>query len=333
MALPPGPLTLAQVEALIRRYGPLLRLHPEESYKMSSVEWFLGQASLVRDDKVVPWDHTAAALPTGPPDDAHPYWLTLPEAARPGDQASATSYVNVKPSADGLHTWLQFWFFFPYNGPGVGHINGLLFDRIVHTDNVTLGEFGAHTGDWEHVSLGIENASSNLVAVYFSQHDGGQWVTEIESLERHGEQVVVYSSKNGHASYPHVGANYTHHYKVGPAPPLGEALEFFLRNDTAAKGDELDCSTKYVIVSGPSTTDARWLDFPYRWGPKVTAHLTDKILWDCLKAGCGPVLGTLLTGLVAKLAGPLLNAFVTMGENGPAPPEQHAYWNDPGVEK
>jgi hypothetical protein len=200
----------------------------------------------------------------------------------------------------------------------------------VHSGDAALGEMGAHTGDWEHVTLKVGNTSSALEAVYMSQHDGGQWFPNPSSLERHGEQIVVYASKNGHASYPSAGVNYSQHRKV---TEVGTGLEFFLRNDTATGGDTLDCSTNYQLVSAPTIGDAAWLAYPYRWGPKDLSMVTNTVLKNCLRSAFGFLSSEIFGSLIDDLAGPVVMALSAMLENGPSPPSSHAYWSDPGSEK
>jgi hypothetical protein len=331
--VPAAPLTEQQLRTAIATYGPVLRFHPAEQYKMCSVEWFLQHATL--HDKKTGSDirhPTVAQLPTEP-EEAGRYWLVLDDGAKGGNPSTAKGYVHAlwTPSHD--YTDLQFWFFYAYNGPGTAHVNGLVMDTIVHTGNVDLAPLGEHFGDWECCMVRIDNNTKQPIGIWLSQHSSGQYfnASELNQFARvNGQQFVVYASRNGHAVYPQPGSNYTEHYKIPPGG-IPAALEFFLRNDTAAGGQSLDCGKLYEIVSAdwlePQIAPAQWLRYPYRWGPEgTTTHMSPGTVSNILNAGIGP-LGILVPGfVVVEMAGLLLPLFVKDDVNGPSGPKQKSTW-------
>jgi hypothetical protein len=60
-----------------------------------------------------------------------------------------------------------------------------------------------HQGDWEHVTLKVEN--DVVTAVHFARHNDPVKFIPIGGFEMAGEKVRVYCAKGTHASYPHEG--------------------------------------------------------------------------------------------------------------------------------
>jgi Vacuolar protein sorting-associated protein 62 len=135
--------------------------------------------------------------------------------------------------------------------------------------------FGEHTGDWENVVLRVNNSSKALTAVYLSQHNSGEWVTDLNSFTRQNGRIVVYASRNGHASYKGTGSNPTEEKNLAaPWPFSGDIFDFYLINDCADGGLSLDCAAHYRLVSADylgaeKPDEPRWLNYPYRWGPHM----------------------------------------------------------------
>lgn len=251
----------ARLTELVKRYGPILYHHPAERYLPSSTDWFLQRASLFQGDKVIAAGPAPASLPAS----GDGYYLTLPSSARGGDLGSTVAYVHSKGAASAPGTTeLQFWFFYPYNGPGTLRVS----PPIGSSTDVDLAPFGEHTGDWEHFTLRIDNASSALTAIYLSQHAGGEWIMDpLKSMELEGGRPVVYSSKNGHAIYRAAAMNLS---ETGSTA----GTSWGLRNDTA-KGPRLDTAAAFRLVR----SDEAPLTFAGRWGPRIdnASFITDVV--------------------------------------------------------
>ncbi|GAA0186794.1 membrane traffic protein [Lithospermum erythrorhizon] len=254
---------LDQIHALIKHYGPTLYFHPDENYLPSSVPWFFKNGALLFQDgkdKGLSIDSRGLILPGGGENDGL-FWLDLPEddndkeCIKCGNIESAELYVHVKPAVGGTFTDIAMWIFCPFNGPST--IKAGLW-------NISLGRVGEHIGDWEHYTLRISNFTGELREVYFSEHSGGEWVdaSELEFIE--GNKPIVYSSKDGHASFPHSGC-----YIQGST-----ALGLGVRNDCGKSKYLIDSSTRYQIIAAEYLGDEvvpqpHWLQYMREWGPTI----------------------------------------------------------------
>ncbi|MQL85375.1 hypothetical protein Taro_017896 [Colocasia esculenta] len=252
---------LDQINALIKHYGPTVYFHPDEMYLPSSVPWFFKNGAMLysRDGPLgVAIDSKGSNLPQGGRNDGQ-YWIDLPDGDRGrhvkiGNIESAELYVHVKPALGGTFTDLAMWVFCPFNGPATVKIGPL---------NFPLSRIGEHIGDWEHFTLRISNFTGELWSIYFSQHSGGEWVdaSNLEYIE--GNKAIVYSSKSGHASFPHPG-----NYLQG-----SEKLGIGIRNDCAKSDYCVDSSVRYQIFAAEYLGDAValpcWLQYMREWGPTI----------------------------------------------------------------
>jgi hypothetical protein len=326
-------LSLHDINNAISRYGPVVRFHPNETYNMCSVEWFLARATLHDSVTGTNTPHpTPDQLPSG---DAQPgrYWLIPDDSSKPGDLSTAKGYVHAYSAENLPYTDLQFWLFYGFNGPGTAHVNGLFMDTIAHSGDPTLSPLGAHYGDWECCVLRIDNDSKQLIGVYLTQHADGQYFnqSELGSFQRVGEQIVIYASQNGHARYPNASANYTEYHKE-PSSGMPAGIEFELRNDTADGGQSLDCSRHYEVVAAdviPGFHNATWVDYGYRWGPEgAVSHMKPGTLVAILEAAFGPYINIwgFPLWVLGTLADQVAPAFIADDLNGPESPRKKSTW-------
>lgn len=258
----PAMPNLDQIHALIHHYGPTVFFHPEEIFLPSSVTWFFKNgAQLFKAGSLYGEDIDAngSNLPGGGTNDGE-FWIDLPsddrrEIVKHGNLESAKLVVHVKPALGGIFTDIAMWVFCPFNGPATLKV-GLL--------NIALSKIGEHVGDWEHYTLRICNFTGELWSIYFSQHSGGQWVEAYDLEYIEGNKAVVYSSKSGHASYPHPGM-----YLQGSAK-----LGIGVRNDCARSNLYVDSSIHYELVAAEYLGDEVitvpfWLHFMREWGPTI----------------------------------------------------------------
>lgn len=253
---------LDQIHALIKHYGPTVFFHPNEVYLPSSVSWFFRSGALLYsagNSVGEPIDATGSNLPSGGTNDGE-FWIDLPADERRnsiiyGNLGSAKLYVHVKPALGGTFTDIAMWVFCPFNGPGTLKIGQM---------NMPFSKVGQHLGDWEHFTLRICNLTGELWSIYFSQHSGGEWVDAYDLEYIEGNKAIVYSSKNGHASYPHPGIYLQGLIKLG----IG------VRNDAARSSLYVDSSSHYEIIAAEYLGDGvvaepGWLQFMREWGPKI----------------------------------------------------------------
>ncbi|KAG5586966.1 hypothetical protein H5410_047400 [Solanum commersonii] len=253
---------LDQIHAIIRHYGPTLFFHPSETYLPSSVQWFLDNGAMLytRGDSVAkPIEPEGSNLPGGGTNDGQ-CWIDLPSDARRdiaifGNLESAKLYVHVKPALGGTFTDLAMWIFCPFNGPATLKVGVV---------NVPLSKVGQHVGDWEHFTLRVSNCTGELWSIYFSQHSGGEWVDAYDLEFIAGNKAIVYSSKGGHASFPHPGTYIQGSSKLG----IG------IRNDVARSNLYVDSSTQYEIIAAQylgheAVSEPCWLQYMREWGPTI----------------------------------------------------------------
>ncbi|KAI9075987.1 hypothetical protein K1719_042059 [Acacia pycnantha] len=302
---------LDQIHALVKHYGPTIFFHPKEVYLPSSVDWFFNNGALLCRKGYSPGesiDATGSNLPGGGTSDGQ-FWIDLPSDERRdfvkhGNLQSAKLYVHVKPALGGTFTDIAIWVFCPFNGPVT-----LKFGIM----DMALSKIGQHVGDWEHFTLRICNFNGELWSIYYSQHSGGEWV-DAHGLEYiDGNKATVYSSKAGHASYPHPGT-----YIQGSS-----RLGIGIRNDAAHSNLFVDSSTHYELVAAEYLGDGvisepQWLQFMGEWGPKIVY-------------GSKTELDRILNTLPLRLRNPLESIFKKLplelyGEEGPTGPKEKNNW-------
>ncbi|KIW86569.1 hypothetical protein Z517_01967 [Fonsecaea pedrosoi CBS 271.37] len=323
------PLTLDQVHKVIRLYGPILNLHPEEKYFNTSVEDFLSHCTLV-DKK------TKTRLPSPKigqlpqKGDDNQFYLELSADGKKGDFPIAKAYVRAFWQSGMPYTDLQFWFFNAYNGPGTLHIDGLVMDSITSSGDINVSPLGEHVGDWEMCMVRVDNSTLKIISIWLSQHSKGQFFTG-DQLDRafkfQGTQPIIFSSRNGHANFARAGSNPTESKKIGGIPA---GFDFFVRNDTAISELKMDCSKKYDLVSADwlGVKSPAWVTYPFRWGPEGTStRLSAGAVADIVKAAAGDELSKFLPVAAGTvLAGEILPHFVKGDINGPTPPSRHGSW-------
>ncbi|KAK4800579.1 hypothetical protein SAY86_021066 [Trapa natans] len=303
---------LEQVHALIRHYGPTVFFHPEEAYLPSSVEWFFKNGALLwkyGKEKGERINYDGSNLPWGGFNDGE-FWIDLPDDndsrnfLMSGNLDSAELYVHVKPALGGTFTDIVMWIFCPFNGPGTLKVGPV---------SVAMSRVGQHVGDWEHFTLRISNFTGELWSMYFSEHSGGGWrdTSEIEFIEEN--KPIVYSSKHGHASFPHAGTYLQGSSKLG----IG------VRNDTAKSDVFIDSSIRYRIIAAEFlgegvVSEPCWLQYMREWGPTVmydSRSELDKVI-------------NLLPMFVRFSVENLFDLFPTelYGEEGPTGPKEKDNW-------
>uniref|UniRef100_A0A803N520 Vacuolar protein sorting-associated protein 62 n=1 Tax=Chenopodium quinoa TaxID=63459 RepID=A0A803N520_CHEQI len=305
-----GMPTIDQIHTLIHHYGPIIFFHPKEVYFPSSVSWFFVNGALLfksGQSTGEPISADGSILPFGGTNDGK-FWIDIPyddrrKVLKHGDLESAELYAHVKPALGGTFTDIAMWVFSPFNGPAT---------LKVGPTNVPLKKTGEHIGDWEHFTLRISNFTSELHRVYFSQHSGGQWISacDLEFIE--GNRAILYSSRSGHASFPHPGT-----YLQGSS-----SLGIGIRNDCSRSNFYLDSSTQYQIVAaeylGNDVTEPCWLQFMREWGPKIVYDSRKE--FDKIIKRLPRVLRGSVTNLIGKLPAELSK------EEGPTGPKEKDNW-------
>ncbi|MCB1036003.1 MAG: Vps62-related protein, partial [Acidobacteria bacterium] len=257
-------------DELLERFAPIVHLHPDDEFRPSSVDFYLPQVRM-RYHRDIFLDHQA--LDYGEVTTANiahqsydgvssgygtsgadtNWFLEALHESRGGQAPAVVPCYGHARKAPGGETGidLQYWFFYPFNGDITG----------------TGGALGAeHEGDWEHVTIWVDDAGTTRLQTYMSRHrNEGEWYEDYE-LEISGEQVHVYSAIDSHASYPAADE--------GQRPGLPD-------DHTAGGGPVWNCRTAgggtinmgELLHSFPGN---EWLDYSGRWGDDLeiedTAH-------------------------------------------------------------
>jgi hypothetical protein len=132
-------------------------------------------------------------------------------AVSAGEPSLATSYVHViRNKTPGTlefgTTDLEFWFFYPYNGPGTVRSDIKVFGVSYHPQK-ELDPLGTHIPDWENVTLRIDNSSGQVVQITGSAHGDVRDLALPAGIAYDGAHPIVYSSRNGHSLWGVVGDN------------------------------------------------------------------------------------------------------------------------------
>ncbi|KAG6437921.1 hypothetical protein SASPL_102852 [Salvia splendens] len=284
-----------QIHAIIEHYGPTVFFHPNELYLPSSVSWFFQNGALLysRGESVKAIDAEGSVLPSGGSNDGH-YWIDLPC----DDGREKLKHGNIE-TFGGTLTDIVMWVFGPFNGPGTLKI-GMM--------SIALSKVGRHVGDWEHFTLRISNFTGELWSIYFSQHSGGEWVDAYDLEFVEGNKAIIYSSRNGHASYPHPGT----YIKGNPKLGIG------VRNDAASSDYFIDSSRQYEVVAaeylGDVVKQTCWL----QWGPRIVYDSRTEL--DNTVKRLPPLFRNSMNNILSKLPLELY------GEDGLTGPKEKNNW-------
>jgi hypothetical protein len=242
--------------ALLQRHAPVLVLHPQERFAPSPVEPFLAGSDLLRREGAA-W---------------HPYGGGLPAAAGDGFRldvrgcaaGQGLSALDCYAALNGVATTyaaahrlarrivLQYWLFYPYN----------LWSPVLPQ---SPDFWQAHEGDWELVSVVLDERERPLVAAV-SRHCGGvrrAWA----AVPKRGGRPVVYVSLGSHANGFRPGTAV-----VEPRcwPREGVAVFQAYRVtmlDHAASGRLVSPRVVLVTALRPA-----WMRFAGTWGEDQYAH-------------------------------------------------------------
>jgi hypothetical protein len=323
-------LAQEDVEELVEQYGPLLFFHPSEKYFLDEPEYVLDhgvslawgvvynedaedayESFRVEEQDVMPTssatllDDVRYVEENIKPDASDPelfkYWLHIEDDLKPGDLARGEALIRVLP-VNGLFTEIQFWFFYPFNGPG--RVEACSSSSCCTNNYLMQG--GRHYGDWEHVSLLILNATRELITVYMSRHASGQWLRRYggvwdSGLQFSGTHPIIYSAYYSHAHYPVTGKHayervFSYDWGLGTA-----SADLFDLTGAGISFETFRPDSYRVISSalpGYQVTEPEWLQFGDRWGQYE--RLSDEVIWDFCgldidipvytykEVGCGP---------------------------------------------
>ena len=282
-----APRLMIRYACLIERSGPRIYFHEDEPFMPSSIDWVVERSALV-------WGHGDVACSgcrLDPPHGLTPdtlvdkadeiqgmtlgdvdFWLDPPTTAYAGDLASTEMYVHAVRLKDLQVTDIQFWLFYPYNGPGSVEIKSdlLSLGNVCHAPNPgNTAPLGEHESDWEVLVLRFDDETGDLLEVYMSAHGdyhrydancSGAHCVELED----GQHVVARSGLNGHAYFPHLGSNPSTLFMVSFG--LGD-IGLFANNYTNPPGAVFDSWRQYEFIGlDGALLDQPWAGFDGLWG-------------------------------------------------------------------
>ncbi|WP_224367833.1 Vps62-related protein [Hyalangium versicolor] len=199
-------------------------------------------------------------------------WTQIPadkDSLKNGDVVAAKSYVALEQAAGSNELKIQYWYFYPYNGPGRVEIcaSGNL------CNNYQLPNVGRHEGDWEHVDVVVNTQTGSVVSLFLSQHGGGRTIgtNELQSSIGWlgGRHPVVYSGYYSHAFYANAGRQeyeraWNYDYWIGTA-----SVDLY---DLTGEGTRFSAYSpaQFQVVAanvpGLQVTKPEWASFSDRWG-------------------------------------------------------------------
>jgi hypothetical protein len=225
----------AEVEQLIQAFGPVMKLHSAERYLMDDPDYILDSgktalqwglvhnadtygtfsfeglrtAPIVSDSALTGVWEQVQRDPRARKADFR-CWLHIDDSLLAGNQARAKAFVAVLEAPDRTYLDLQFWFFYPFNGPGKFHVT---IGKVVD-DHVKMNTCGRHYGDWEHVTLRLARSAEatdlpwRLEDVYLSRHSISKWLGGVSALRFSGRHPIIYIARDSHAHYNSAGTQY-----------------------------------------------------------------------------------------------------------------------------
>lgn len=254
---------------LMRRFAPVVRLHPIDEFRPASVEWYLQRVHMrfyhvapcqdcpEEEEGILGWSSTELLTKAHPvkndackhnydnmkhskntspePSDVTHFFLEIPHddnwfTTPLGDLSAAVCYAHVRAAVRHPTMFdVQYWFFYPYNG---------------------AVPFKPHEGDWEHITVRIGPDGRTIHRIFYDAHNtNGQWFSPGEFSLTNG-RPVVYSAFHSHASYPAAGR-----WTTGT-------------DETQDGGPVWDCADRVVNMGEGAAPNpgCEWLWYTGRWG-------------------------------------------------------------------
>lgn len=262
--------------------APHVILHPFESSRPCSVDWYLSRTRMRRhrtnwpDAEVLDvGEVTRDSLVSQTSGDEHSgrgrsrsdFFLEIAKRkkeTRRGNLSGAECYVHIRPAPDDERlTDVQYWFFYAYNPFGPGH-----------------------EGDWEHITLRLSR-NLEIERVFFASHNKeSRWFEPGQFDTTPNGGPIVYVARGSHACYPFVG---TIDRGLLPSDETGKGrvwrtfpnVQIAAEHRQPTSGHEwLRYNGHWGEIGAPATSE--WLVTSGPYGPAFQAW------WDDDDRGSGP---------------------------------------------
>lgn len=178
--------------------------------------------------------------------------------------ASAPVYVHVHPSSThNGSTVVQYWFFYPFNGP--------LDDML---------SAGAHEGDWEHISLLLDESRQKVMEVYMAAHSHeASWLSADQVLLDEDQHVHTFVALNSHALYPTSGVK----------KRISNSVLFSFLHDHCSDAGVQWRPDQFVNMGERASPLVPWAYFNGFWGSKQLIYSFIPLPFDSASPPLGPM--------------------------------------------
>ncbi len=276
---------LEQIQTIVKNVAPFVYLNSKDQFHPSSFPWYLERVQFQGSGAAMGPPVCASSLPEGDDGrDTNLQYPTFPDPAiEAGDLSTAQMYVHVVGKPGSYH--IQYWFFYPFNGPGFGELVFRVAGVEIASHSLSLAPGGEHQGDWEHITV-VTDEQGTIQSVYCAQHTSGAWYSvSSEPNSKTGPvhvvlqdgHPVIYSSLNGHPSFPAARTFPTGtEIKFGPIRPADIEIDLRLANFND-QGPLWDGPNQHKIVAidgveGIDFTQPRWLQYYGRAGAEILSE-------------------------------------------------------------
>ena len=281
------------VIAAVEAFSPTVYFHPDEEFFTDSVDNYLETVYLhggkvsndtdydtfdIEHDVFLFRDWNTYGLENGMdelrdrlvhqfqvPEEEVTFWLATSQYTNlAGSLADTRVYVKVTTDEAGNKLKIQYWYFYPYNGPGRFEACASSNDCFRHQ----LSEVGRHEGDWENVNVALYLDSGLIDKITLSGHGVDKELTRYLHFED-GTHPIVYSAKYSHAFYHSPGY---HEYSRERSLDYGIGTASLDLYDRTGVGQvkRVENPGDYQIVRTnlalPVATSPEWTNYNYRWG-------------------------------------------------------------------
>lgn len=285
-----SPEIILEERDILKEYAPRLIFHKNEEYLPSSVQFFLERT---KEEE----GHYVSKEELNCPDCQN---LDFLKGMKPEDKPEIYGFIRERSPTE---KELIYFIFYPYNlGKEVCiGVDGLfldgVFDEIISgagdlVDTVTdtvqgcLGSkirFGNHIGDWEHITIRLENQAPQ--EVFLSAHGHGEAVLW-DDIAKKGNHLEAYVALGSHGMYSKAEEH------IYLELPNGAQLI-----DSTNEGKSWDSHENLIFIPeydiGAYPQEFEWMNFLGRWGnPKEGCEVIESLSGECqLNAGpTGPAL-------------------------------------------
>lgn len=327
---------------ILRKYAPSvgvcnaseLDLNPYIDTRPSKVENFLQYVGLYnKDGKLIKNSPTAAELHQEYSSDSSLYLKSISENSYTGEQdlSKAPHYAYVKTygvkgknSENAGFVDIQYYFFYGLNNSQFFRVGS----KFIEHKNFMWDNFAFHEGDWEHITVRVDENFMQVLGVFFSGHGDGIWLSASDVDFEDSTHVQAYSACNSHSSNPR--QEITNEVPIGYGINVGGLCGVWLKaiDDAAVSsvpwkpwkdGSIIEIGFEDKEMHEPKS-DQVWLTYKGHYGVPNFPTGPEKII------GQGGKTGKCLEGLASLLKNKLPDDY--LHSSGPAAPPYQNSWND-----